>query len=479
MQHPAARHLSRRRLLRLAVSGTASLLAGCNAPVRAAARAASDYASRTAAAWRPALAVRRPLWVLLRQEIYPDHNLLINSQVQSICEERGWNVKLGTLAELAGSGARLGRLVAAVQSGNPPDLVLHSLPVVRLHALGCLQPVTDLVDEVQTAWGAAAARPTLESRFGGEWYAVPFVQRSEGGWYRADLWQAANIDIAGLRTYPELLEASLEFASRGTDVAPWGVAASPCADGEYLAQRVICGWGGQWQDASGQFATIATPETMEALAWLMVVYTGSRFERAIPSDIRRWTDPSNDEAYWRGRIAYTQSSGALLTQPAVSATSQLVAAMTAYHPQAGGPRVREFNGLGASSWLIPRGARNDSQARDVVRSLMVDGDRMDRVFATAPALALPAYPGYWERSPFLASNGLAQQQKVVACDPQGTVPWLFPGPNTPAMYAARSAGICTDLLRSVLGGTLPVEALQAARDHMVAIFQEHGLPGRM
>ena len=478
--------LTRRGALRLAAATIASLVcAGCQTQLPQIGKALEGILRTTAVAKGQAAqgakeaikamsSLARPLWVVQSKELFSAYNAYLTSEMGNLCKERNWPLNLSYLSDYVGTVRETDKIVAAVRAGDPPDLILSTLPASRLYESRSLQPVTELVTEFQAKWGRAARRAVRDHFLEEEWWAVPFHQRSDGGWYRRDIWEKADIDIQALRAYPELAEACLSLSDPEEELYGWGITASHCDNGDAFIDRVITGWGGHWQDETGQYVTIASPETIEALNWLAEIYTHPRWQKMMPPNVLCWTDVSNNEAYLAGKLAYTQNGGSLYAAALLSENP--LAEVTGFYPLAGGPKLQEFNGLSTSVWMMPRGAVNSDAAQAVVRHFLQE-QRLDAVLAAAPAFALPAYPGLWDTSAYLPTNPVAMQQKPPATDADGIIPWFHPGPSSPAMILAASAGIRNEMVKTVLEGGLAAEAVQTAYQRVLEIFAQFGLPG--
>ena len=479
--------LTRRAVLRLAAMATVSLTtAACQMRVPQVGKVVEELLKTTVVAKGQAVpgakeaikaisSLVRPLWVLQKKELFPAYNVYLNEQISSFCKERSWPLDISYLSDYVGTARDTDKIIAAVRAGNPPDLILSTLTASRLHQGKSLRPVTEFVTEIQAQWGQVARRMVRDYYLEQEWWAVPFHQRSDGGWYRMDIWEKAGIDLQALRTYPELLEACLSLSRPEEELYGWGVTINRCGNGDTFIDRVITGWGGHWQDETGQYVTIASPETIEALNWLADLYALPRWQKMLPPSVLSWTDVSNNEAYLAGKLAYTQDGGGLYAEALLS--EHPLAEVTGFHPLAGGPKLKEFHGLNASVWMIPWGCANPDAAQALVRHFMQEQDRLDAIFAAAPAFALPAYLGLWEKSAYLPTNPVAMQQKPSVTDSAGIIPWFHPGPGSPAMVLAGSNGIKNDMVNTVLSGGLAAEAVQVAYQRMVEIFTEFGLPG--
>ena len=473
-----ARILTRREVLQLAgATGVGLLATACVAAPAAQPQVVEveKVVEVEAPAMEEDATVEGALWVLQKKDFFPAYNDYMRAEMSTFASEHDWPFDISYISGFTGGTPEVQKIAASVEAGNPPDVVMHTLSAAQLRNLYALNPVSDLVEEIEETWGEATPRMYTDYHFEDQWWAVPFHQRSDGGWYRKDVWDPSGIDIQSLKLYPELLEACLEITNPDEEVYGWGVTINRSGDGNYFINRVKTGWGASWQDETGQYITCNSPEMIEAISWLIDVYTNPKWEPALPPGVLSWTDSTNNEAYLGGRLAYTQNGGTVYAKSIIDENP--VAELTGFHPPAGGPVVPEFNSLSANNWMMLRGARNPKAAKELIRHFMLSLDKMDEVLAAAPAFALPCYTNLWEKSEYIQTNDVALQQKSSSLDPGGIDALTYPGPPSAAMVAIDSGGVWNDMINAALSGTPVDEAVATAHERMVQIFQEFGLPG--
>jgi multiple sugar transport system substrate-binding protein len=351
---------------------------------------------------------------------------------------------------------------------------MHTVSVFQMKQLNTVVPVTDLVKELIDTYGEVAPRMRKEAETDGDFYAVPFHVRSDGGWARKDIFDAAGIDISSLKPYDELREACLAVSDPGAEMWGWGMSVNRGGDGGYLINRVLNGWGAYWTDESGQYVTIDSPEAVSAVEWLVDTYTNPKWEPMLPPGVLSWTDPSNNESYLGGKVAYTQNAGTVYAKAVVDKNP--VADVTLYDPPKGGPVLESFNGLGGMNWLKIREGKNPAAADEMLRHFLTE-EVLKQVYTVATAYAVPAYENMWDWEE-ITSVEQSMAQKPAALDPAGWNGLGFPGPSSGQMGAVGNSNIHTDMVASVLtGSATPEEAVKQAADRSVEIFKEFGAPG--
>lgn len=464
--------MTRRQFLRIA-GGTAgiSLLAACVPAAPSAAPTASTGAEGGEAA-APAQEPGR-LWVMHKQDFYTGYNDYIRQEIVNFADDNNLELEVAFTSGFQGTGADEQKIAAAVQAGDPPDVWVDNRAVDRLNELGTLQAVDDLVEEATSKYGDIMPRVEADSTVEGTFYGVPFHVRSDGGWARKDIFDAAGIDLTTVRTYEQLRDVCMEVSDPDNELWGWGMTVNRGGDGGWLLTRVLQGWGATWTDETGQYVTINSPEAVTAVEWIVDIYTNPQWEPMLPPGVLSWTDTSNNEAYQGEKVAYTQNAGTVYAAAAVEGMP--VAEKTVFHQPVGGPVVQEFNGLNGMIFMLIQGAKNPTMAKELIRSFFTD-DKMEAVYNAAPGYALPAYESMWDWE-VITSNPIAVAQQGTAEDPSAWTGLAWPGPNTAQMTTVSNSNVHTDMVANVLSGQMTAEeAVQDAYDRSVTIFQEFGAP---
>lgn len=421
--------------------------------------------------------IQGTFWVLQKKDFFPDMNDWWRAEVLSFCKERKWPVDVTYEAGYTGGTPFREKLAAAAAAGNPADVLMHSEGITELRRLLVIDPVTDLVEEAIEKWGNASSRQKFDYYADDQWWAVPYFQRSDGGWYLQPSFDAKGIDVQAIRSYPDLWEACLEISDPGKELYGWGVTVNRCGDGDWFRSRVTHGWGAYIQDETGRFVTFNSPEMVEAMTVMTNLYLDEKWAPMLPPGVLAWTDMNNNEAYLAGKLGYTQNGGTVYGKAILD--NNPIKDISRFHPPAGGPVNLEFNSLSANNFMLLKGARNQEAARELIRHFVLPLESQDAIFANAPAFALPAYERLWDESKYIPTNQVAMDQRPVATSPSGDiVPQTYPGPaHNQALASAGQAGIQNDMVADILRGTPVAEAVKTCHERYVAIFKEFGLPG--
>ena len=463
-----ASNLSRRSFLKFA-GGTVGVaaLAACAAPVAAPAgesEGGGDAAMEGGS-----------LWVLLKKDFHPDYNEYLRVKVTDYAAAQGWEIEVADMAGFSSGSGEVEKLAAAVQAGDPPDLVNHDINTIQLQNLGITQVVSDLVAQVEEVFGPAAPFLQQTQIIDGEWWGVPYHQRAGGGYYRRDAFDEAGIDLQEIRTYDVLREATLEISKPDEEFYGWGITVNRSGDGNSIINRIKTGFGAGWQDETGQFITTNSPEMIEAMNFLKETYTDEKWAPMLPPGVLAWNDISNNEAYLGSIIGYTENAGTVYAKAVVDENP--VAELTNYLKPPGGPVNQEFSAIGSKNWYLLEGAKNPDAAKDMILAFTADLAAQDEMLASSPAYAIPGYTDLWDMSEFVGTNEIAAQMKPAALDDSGIDATNWPGPPSPAMIAINESGAWNDMVNAIMTGTAVEDAVAEAHDRMIPIFQDFGLPG--
>jgi len=477
--------MSRRTFLqRLAVLGAVSATAAACAPAPTPAAPppapkATEPAKPAAPTAAPAakVEIKGTLQVVQKKDFFPAMNDWFQAEVKKFCQEKGWPVEISYEAGYTGGTPFVEKFSAAAAAGTPADLLMHTDAITDFVQLKVVDPVTDIVNEVAAKWGSPSARQKFDMVKEGQWYYVPYFQRSDGGWFQRPAFEAKGIDIHKIRHYKDLWEACLEVSNPDKELYGWGVTINRCGDGDWFRYRVMHGWGAYVQDETGQYVTIDSPQMVEAMTVMTDLYLKDKWKPMLPPGVLAWTDPSNNEAYLAGKLAYTQNGGTVYGKAILD--NNPIKDITGFHSPAGGPVNLEFNSLSANYFAMLRGAKNPAAARELILHFLLPIESMDAIFSNAPGFALPAYEKLWDASKYIPTNKVAMEQKAVATSPTGNiVPGTYPGPSmNPAMAAAAQAGIQNDMVADILRGTPVAQAVKTCHERYVKVFKEFNLPG--
>jgi multiple sugar transport system substrate-binding protein len=447
--------------------GTA-MLAGCAPPAAAPTGSGAPAAGEEAKA---PMQVAASLTVVHRREYFKEMEDLFAQAVRDWAAENNVEVDVSTVASEAFEDF-VAKLVAQVESGNPPDLVYHVRLVQQLYFLGALEPVTDAVEKAEALYGKAPFGQRFQNLIDGEWYGIPYIMSGGGEFARRDVFEAQGIDpLKDLVTYDDRRDACLEVSKPDEELYGWGVTINRSGDGRGFIEGVIQNWGGHYTDAELTQLTFNSPETVAAVEWMAEIYTSDKYAPMLPPGILSWTDSSNNEAYLAGNIAYTLNAASVYAK--AKADANPVFEKTVVLETVMGPLGRKLEGGGGGQFNIPKGAQNPELAKELALHLI-----QPKVFLPisliSAGLFLPAYANYYTMSEvvqaFEADPNLARMGQQTLGDHPGS---SWPADPSPFFDAIAAEAILEDMMAQVVAqGVSPADAVAQAEERMARIADE-------
>jgi len=366
------------------------------------------------------------------------------------------------------------KVQAAVQAGNPPDLAYHTLSIPQLHFLDTLEDVTDVVEEAIKLYGdvvpiTAAKNAQIEGR----WWAVPF-QSNSGAWFaRRDIFEAKGIDVNTLDTFDKRREAALAVSDPSKEIWGWGLTINKSGDGHGTIIGVIQAFGGSFTDETGEKVVFNSPETVAAVKWLQETYTSEKYKPMLPPGIESWTDPTNNENYLAGKVAFTQNAFSVYAKAKFDKNPVFENTAILHVPNTNDGKRLEAGGNG---WLtIFRGAKNVDLAKKVILHL-IDPANFTPIVQLAGGLILPAYKNQWTEEVLAVDPNFATLKEILFNETPFTGP-AWPADPNPAIDAITAAAVHSEMMANVTTGKMTAEeAVEDAHNKIVRIFEELGLP---
>jgi multiple sugar transport system substrate-binding protein len=409
---------------------------------------------------------------IMKQDWNKVHNEYIRNELLNYGKEKGWDMDVSYTEGFAAGGSIIVKLTASVQAGDPPDgMFQDQVSLYQLQFLDLVVPIDDLVTEAMKTWGEPAPRIKKESFIDGKWYGMPWIVLSGAMWTRKDYFEAAGIkDLdKSLDTWDHARDACMQVSDPTKQIWGWGNTINRSSDGHNMVLLPIQGWGGSLCDETGQFITLNSPETIEAVKWLYETHSSPKFEKMRPPGLGSWTDPSNNEAFLANKIAYTYNGGTLYAQGLQEKWPNAKNVVAMKYP--GGPK-RRLHALNGPTFFTFKGSKNFDAFREITQ-YMVSVDKIKFLCENSPGWCLPAFTKMWsDEIEKLNPNNPLFKDISLGSDYNGTP---YPGPNTPAAAACTAANVFTDMMGSVMGGQKPEDAVKSAHDRAIQIYKEFGM----
>ena len=165
-----------------AANPTSAPAAATQAPGAAAAPTQAGGAPQAAPTFTKAK-INGKLAVVQSRDFHPDHNALIEAKIKEFAAQQDYPLDHSYVEGYAGSGDVVQKLTAAVQAGDAPDVLVHTLGSAQLHFLDIIDDVDALEKDIEKTHGKLNPASTRENLLDGKWWAP---ERVQGSGYRPE-----------------------------------------------------------------------------------------------------------------------------------------------------------------------------------------------------------------------------------------------------------------------------------------------------
>lgn len=305
------------------------------------------------------------------------------------------------------------KILTAVLSGDPPDVVSQFIPVVKWASRLALMPLDSYI--AGTRFDTTAFYPALwsEMSWQGRTFAVPINSTSYALFYNRALFRAAGLEPDDPPQTWTALEATAQRLTR-RDAAGRITQAGFIPDYGNLPTTQLMAWqqGAQFLSPDGATVSLDTPEVQRAMEWMADFYGAYGVD-----DLKAFTaglGTADQHGFLSGKLGMAVLDLSFLEQIADYAPGL----------DYGVAPIPTFPGRPSASsagswWLaIPRGARHPEAAWAFIRFATEKGTQLDEV-AASPEDLFPANRAAAEDPAFLSSPAMAvfAQQMAVAHSP--------------------------------------------------------------
>jgi multiple sugar transport system substrate-binding protein len=460
--------LSRRQALKLmGVSASMAALAACVAPAAPGGGTASEGGAAPAEA--PTSMV-----VAHRAEYFQEMETIFAAAVQEWAAENNIEVET-TIVAAEATQDFVPKTIAAVEAGNPPDLIYHVRLTQQLYFYEALQSVSDTVEQAIAEYGQPSPGHLRNNQIDGAWWAIPFINNGGGQFARRSVFEAIGIDpLADLTTYDAIREACLEVSDPAAQMYGWGRTVNKGGDGQGTVTDILQNWGTQITNADMTELTFNSPETVAAVEWLAEIYTSEKYAPMLPPGILAWTDSSNNEAYLAGNIAYLSNAASVYAKAKADGSPLFEDTVVLNVPV--GPRGEQLiSGGGDGQMYVPTGAKATEQAKQLALH-MLNPDIFLPISLASAGLFLPAYDNYYTMDSVVAALEADPNIQRMGEQRQGDFVGLSdPAEPNPYFDALSAQGIFNDMILEVITqGVSPADAVANAEGRMRQIGEEMG-----
>jgi multiple sugar transport system substrate-binding protein len=433
----------------------------------------------------PKVSINGKLTVVQARDFHPDHNAYIEAQIKAFAQKMGYDLDHSYIEAYAGSGDVVQKLTAAVQAGDAPDLLIHTLGPSQLHFLDIVEDVSDYEATIEKQQGALAPAFDRQFKLDGKYWGLPHFSRSGGFWARPSVFKAANIDpLKDLTDYQKMADACLKITDASKPIYGWGMTANRSGDGDTTVRNAVFMWGGQINDDSGEVVVLNKDPyrqySIDGLTWLKSIYQDPKYASMLPPGVAGWGDTSNNEAWLAGQLAFSNNAGTMYATSVVNKNP--VADDTLMLPQVTGlgAGARVLQGPGAPmNFFIMKGAKNKEAAFQIVQSLMTL-ETYQKMFTISTGYVYPAREWGWDQPELTEAQyakGITPVWKQIFNDKSAYQGTSHPAPPTPQSNALDNTNFWTDMFGEILGGKAVDATIADWHNRVVQTYKEFGAKG--
>ncbi|MCC7371853.1 MAG: hypothetical protein IT306_25780 [Chloroflexi bacterium] len=429
------------------------------------------------------LKINGKLSVVQSRDFHPDHNTFVEKKIREFCEKMNYPLDHSWAEAYAGAGNVVAKLTASVQAGDAPDVLIHTLTPSELKFLELIEDVDDLSKRITADLGDSLPAPKKRALLDGKIWAIDHFTRAGGYWVRESVFKAAGVDIkTGFTDFEKARESAMKAAQPEKEMYTWGLTGNRSGDGETNVKEPIIFSGGQLTDETGQIVVLNKEPFRQGgiigLTFLKETFADPKYAKMLPPGVNAWTDPSNNEAYLAGKIAFTSNAGtmyakAIFDKNPVADDTQFIP-----RPKGMGPNARSLDGADTMRFFVMKGTKNKEAAEQLIHSLLAPEVQRE-IWKTSTGYAYPAYEWGWDEK--MLNEGYAAKVtpawKATATDKSAYIGGAWPGPPNPWVASLESSNFWTDMFGEVLGGKSPEDALKSAHERAVRVAKEFGFKG--
>jgi multiple sugar transport system substrate-binding protein len=416
------------------------------------------------------------LTMISRQEYFKGTQDIIDTELQTFAKQIGVDISNDHLN--VDQGDTVSRQDSAVKSGSVQEMMYGATYAPQWHQLDDIVDVSDVVEELQKVYGPVEDGAKIDAFFDGKWYGIPYQSNAGGYFLRKDWLDEKGIKADDVKTWENARDVALQISDPSKNRFGWGNTWNRSGDGNTNIQGPLYAYGGAFVNNEGTKVVFNSPETVAAISFLADIFTNAKYRNMLPPGVNSWTDPNNNEAWLAGTVGLTQNAYTLYAKS--YADKNPVYEKTAIVAGFTGPGTDQIiNTPGSQYFVIFKGAKNVPLAKEVAKH-MVGGAPLLNVAKVSLGLIMPVYKGIWGSDPFYANGDPsfpALRTLIEAPLPiKSKTGFSYPQTPTPGQNAVLSQYILPDMMGDIiLKGTKVQDAVKAAHDRMVQVFEQLGL----
>ncbi|MDR7550703.1 MAG: extracellular solute-binding protein [Armatimonadota bacterium] len=369
-------------------------------------------------------------------------------------EVRMWSQRRGIAAsvDFVSTAEMNAKLAAEVETKSGHDIVALRNYDAALYQ-DVLADLTDVANEVGSAYGGWIDLGKEISVFGGQWKAVPWYHQSFVAVYRTDFFADIGLDRRKVHemTWDQLLVAARALAEKRH---PVGFPISQTNDSDLILYPLLWAFGASTVDKAGR-VIINSPQTIRAVEFV------KQLAQHMPKDVLGWDDSGNNRFVLSGVGSLTFNPPSIY---AVALKENPPLALALDHaPVPAGPAGR-FRSTGTYAFGIWK-FKQSPEAKDLIRFLL-QRDNYRAQVASSEGYNQPFLKDYRSFPLWRARTALNAYEPV----PEQLHLQGWPGPASAAAQRAWSLHIVPVMFAKAVAGVPTLEAVRWAEDQLKQLY---------
>ena len=414
--------------------------------------------------------------ILARTEYFKETEMAQAREIQEFMGRVGAKAEINRVDVF--QATVLQKQVAASMSGNVEDLMYTGVNAAEWKELGVLQDVTDVVTELEAAYGPVESAAKNALFIDGKWWGIPYYGGASGYFARKDWLDEKGIKLDEVKTFENLRDAALSISDPAKKRYGWGFSVNRSTDANSIIQDTITAYGGAISSNDGTKVVFNSPETVQAVTVLSEIYTNPRYRTMLPPGVESWSNTGNNEGWLAGVLGFCRNAYSLYAQ-AYGDKNPVYPNTLTFSGIVGPGTDRVVTTGSAQYFVIFKGAKNPELAKATAKYL-VGGAPLLNVAKTAVGQALPVYKRIWDSDPyyttgnqsFAALRSIIQQELPI----RGKTGYTYPQAPSPGKDAAVNAFYLTDMMGEITQkGQKPADAVKECHARIVKAFEQLGI----
>ncbi|HEY9293040.1 MAG TPA: extracellular solute-binding protein [Microlunatus sp.] len=417
------------------------------------------------------------LGILAQKQYAESANTAFKNAISAFSKATGTTVTSSTIE--GDTGDLVAKTDAAIKAGNARNMAFvdDGRFLAEFHELGDLEDVTDIVEELKKTYGEPSQESQLNCVFDGKWYGIPYYFIGQGYFARKDWMSEKGIDTKEHYSFEELRDICMEISDPSKKRFGWGMTVNRSGDANGMIEGVINAYGGAMTDNSGRKVVLNSDETIDAITFLADIFTKDTYKKMLPPGIESWTDSSNNENWLAGIIGVINNQFSVYADS--KATKNPVYENTHAFIGCTGPATEAPLSAGASqAFVIFKGAKNAELAK-VLASYLMHGSPLLGMARDSVGLVLPTWQKVWDSDPFYTKGDPAfttmRDMQEAKLPHKTTTGYTFPSVPSAGRQAALQSYVLTDMMQQILRGTSVKDAVSAAQERLIKLFEQQGI----